>query len=144
MKIDGIEVRDATRPVVLHIRDADARSGKKDPGNCAAAKAACRIEGVIEARIYRTRSYLLMQDSRTEKKFWKRFNTPGAIRNELIAFDRGGTFQPDDYQLGVITPNERIGSERTRGAPTGPKKSKRPTPHIVKGIRAPAPKGPEW
>lgn len=139
MTIDGIEVEDATKPLILHIREADCKSGKKDPSGCAAAKAACRIDGVIEARVYRTRTYLLMQSK--GKKVWKRHNTPNSIRNELIAFDRGGSFEPDDYTLGIVGVSERLGATAGRLPVKGGKRSGRNAPHVVKGIRPLGPKG---
>jgi hypothetical protein len=132
MKLDGIEVRDAIRPCVLKINKADANSGQKDPSTCAAAKAACRVGNVVEARIYRTRSYLLIGKS------WVRYATPGALRVELIAFDRGGRFDPGEYVLETLPANKQIGMEKRR-KPTGPKRQKRMAPHVIRGIRPRAP-----
>ena len=140
MKIQGIEVVDADKPVVLHIRDADTKTGKKDPEKCAAAKAACRIPGVVEARVYRTRTFLLMQNKQGKKQ-WKRYQTPDSIRNEVIAFDRGGSFEPDDYVMKPVAERDRLGATYKRYKP-GKRKGKRPTPHVVKGIRPLGPHGP--
>jgi hypothetical protein len=137
MKLDGIDVRDAIKPCVLKINKADANSGQGNPATCAAAKAACRVVHVVEARIYRTRSYLLVEGTRGDKR-WVRYYTPGALRTELIAFDRGGTFDPGEYTLGTLPENKQIGNDKRNGA-TGPKRRKRPTPHIIKGIRPRAP-----
>lgn len=140
MKLDGITVYDARTPAVLNIKPADTNTGKKDPANCAAAKAACRLPGAIEARVYRTRTYVLMNDARTGKKFWRRYVTPDAIRVEVISFDRGGSFSTGEYTLREPKLNARLGlkhSEKNRRR-VGPKKS-RPAPHIVPGIRERAP-----
>jgi hypothetical protein len=142
MKIGGIEVEDANKPIRLHIRDADTKLGKKhSPEGCAAALSACREPGVLEARVYRTRTYLLRKDAKGKKK-WERYNTPNALRGEIIAFDRGGTFQADDYTLGRVQESERLGARRHNSPrPTGNRSGKN-TPHIIKGIRPFAPKGP--
>ena len=97
INLDGIEVRDGTGEIIIHITKRDAVTGRGKPDDCAAAKACCRLDGVIEARVYRTRTFLLRKSG--NKKFWERYRTPDAIRNELIAFDRGGRFEPDDYRM---------------------------------------------
>jgi len=142
MKLEGFHVHDARRSVMLRITKADAASGQKDPATCAAAKASCRLPGVIEARIYRSRSYLLYKNKRGQKH-WKRFVTPYAIKSEMISFDRGSYFDPGDYMLLVPGPTSRLGrayAERKRKASSG-KTKPRSKPHIVKGIRKEAPKG---
>jgi hypothetical protein len=131
-------VYDSNDPLVLHIKKTDCVGGQKDPQRCAAAKAACREPGVIEARVYRTRTFLLFQNGRG-KKFWKRFQTPQSLRGEMIAFDRGGSFQPDDYKLGVITPSQKLGTVRVNHKSGRPPHKKKITPHIVQGIRPPSP-----
>jgi hypothetical protein len=142
MKIDGIEVVDADRPLVLHIRTPDAKTGKpKDPENCAAAKAACRIPGVILAKVYRTRTYLLQGtpgDKTGKSRRWRRYLTPDSLRGEIIALDRGGSFEPDDYELPAPPKSMRLGAKLAQptGRRTGKKKR---VPHIVRGIR---PHGP--
>jgi hypothetical protein len=142
MKINGIEIEDAAKPLRLHIRDSDTKLGKKhSPEGCAAAISACRETGVIEARVYRTRTYLLRQDAKGKKK-WERYNTPAALRGEIIAFDRGGTFQADDYTLGVVQDSEKLGAKRNRpSSPTG-NRSGYNSPHILRGVRPLAPRGP--
>jgi len=142
MKINGIDVQDADKPLVLNIREADAKTGKKDPAKCAAAKAACRLTGVIEARVFRTRTYLLCADARRKGgKVWIRYMTPGPLRGEIIAFDRGGTFQPDDYMLLAPCNTQVLGSYGS-GSDKRPKRGKRMKPyHVLKGIREEGPRG---
>ena len=142
MKIDGLPVYDATAPLLLHITRADATSGQKDPGKCAAAKAAKRTPGVIEARIYRTRSFLLVQNKAGEKS-WRRYNTPNSIRNEIISFDRGARFEPDDYVLTEPRGVARLGKAHKRNSHGRPPHKVKHTPHIVKGIRELGPRGQE-
>lgn len=139
MSIDGIIVEDGKKPLVLNIKEADCKTGKRDPAGCAAAKAACRVDGVLEARVYRTRTYLLTQ--KNGKKSWQRYITPDAIRNELIAFDRGGTFEPDDYTLAVVSESQRLGVNRGKPPAKTGKRSGINSPHVVKGIRPVGPKG---
>lgn len=138
MKIDGIEVEDAKKPVVLHITKRDATSGQKDPKSCAAAKAACRLEGVLEARVYRGRTYLLFRLA-NGKKIWRRYHTPISLRTEITAFDRGGAFEPDDFELKPLTASQLLGA-KPPGAQSGPRATKRKPHHVIKGIREHGPR----
>ena len=137
MTIDGIEVRDALESLVLHIRTPDCKTGKKDPQNCAAAKAAMREPGVILAKIYRTRSYLLKGTGKG--RYWERFLTPDSLRGEIIAFDRGGEFDPGDYELPRPPNSMRIGVRHFQGRTGKRATGKKRKPHVVRGIR---PHGP--
>jgi hypothetical protein len=136
MRINGIPVQDADEPLVLHIRTPDTKTGAKDPEKCAAAKAACRIPGVILAKVYRTRTYLLKGSGKA--RFYTRYLTPDSLRSEIVAFDRGGTFAPGDYELPAPPKSMKIGA-KGRGAPTGPHRKLHRPPHVVTGIR---PRGP--
>lgn len=140
MKINGIEVFDAVRPVVLHIRRHDTVKGlPRSPEGCAAALSACRLPGVIEARVYRARTYLLRQDA-NGRKHWSRHITPGSIRSEIISIDRGGRFEPGDYRIMPPAKSMKLGSIK----PTGPKKKNTGAKRVkmlVKGIRRHGPHG---
>lgn len=95
-------VADATRGMVLHITKTDcARGDLKTPSSCAAAKALCRLDGVEAAQVYIGRTYV------KQKGKWTRYATPPSLRNEIIAFDRGGSFEPGDYTLRPIQPSLR-------------------------------------
>ena len=136
MKLNGIEVVDATEPCILSVRRHDAAVGKpRDPERCAAALAACRLPGVEEAHIYRSRAFFLKRNGRGKQQ-WIRYATPNSVRNELISLDRGGRFEPDDYIFRPVQASQRLGvfAGVNRGQ-TGPHNKKKPTPHIVKGIR---------
>ena len=133
MKIDGIEVVDATRPFELEITAKDTWKGRKDPWNCAAAVTALRSPDVIEARVYRSKAYLLFKLP-SGKKRWVRYSTSPNLRVEIIAFDRGGKFEPDTYRLNAPTEAQQLDFKRDHGK-RAPHKTKRPPPHVVKGIR---------
>ena len=144
MKFLGLDVFDANRPARLHITARDCLTGQRDPAGCAAAKAACRIPGVLEARIYRSRSYLLHR-RRDGTKYWERFQTPGALRSEMIAIDRGGRFEPDDYELKCVSKRDRIGADYSRDQRKRHDQGKGKKPYrehkIVKNIRPVGPQG---
>jgi hypothetical protein len=136
MKIDGVPVEDAAKPVKLHITKADVNKGNnKDPGGCAAAQACMRELGAEAARVHIGRTYLKLG------KKWVRFHTPPALRSEIIAFDRGGTFEPGEYYLAPMQPTKKAG--KRQGSKAGDRRATRKAPakarakhHTVTGIRA--------
>lgn len=90
MEINGKKVVDAKAPAKIAITEHDTKVGaNKIPSQCAAALAAMRdVKDCISARVHIGRVYI-----ETPKR-WVRYMTPEALRTEIIAFDRGGTFQP--------------------------------------------------
>jgi hypothetical protein len=135
MKIDGIPVRDAHHVIMLHISEQDARGRSKDPRNCAAARAACRLRGVKEARVYRSRTFLLIERA-NGIHYWVRLHTPERLQKEIVAFDRGGTFEPGDYVLRPMPPAGQLGADRrVRPLKQSGGSSKKRTPHRLGGIR---------
>jgi hypothetical protein len=137
MKIAGTPVKDATEKIVLHITAADVKAGaKKNADSCAAAKALCREGHCEAAKVHMSRAYI------KKGKTWVRYAVPPALRNEVLAFDRGGTFEPGEYQLYPIQPSVRLGAQKARGANNTKRAShankgirKRPY-HVATGVRA--------
>lgn len=146
MEIAGKRVVDATKPVTIKITPRDIASGdNKNPSSCAAAKAAKHsIEECISARVHIGRVYI------EQDKKWVRYNTPDSLKQEIIAFDRGGSFAPGEYTLRPISAAETSEGRRRAKAPgpsgtTGAARSRRKNllvakikRHEVTGIR---PKG---
>lgn len=134
MKINGLPVVDATKPLNLVITKRDVSLGAtKDPGACAAARSLCRLPEIDEARVHLGRTYI-----KSGKK-WIRYETPKAVRTEIVAFDRGGSFEPGEYIFGAIRPSHRNGrqqgSTKSQTKPAGAKKKRRAKPHVVSGVR---------
>jgi hypothetical protein len=151
MQINGKRVVDATRRAKIVITKRDTIKGdNKNPSGCAAARAAKRtLPDCISARVHIGRIYI------EQKKQWLRYFTPRSLRTEIIAFDRGGTFQPGEYVLRTPSDSQREDvrqAARKRGGNAasrnklGPSETKSPRKirvamikrHNVTGIR---PKG---
>ena len=138
MKIAGTDVKDADGKLIVTITKADVRSGaKKNAQSCAAANALCRQHQAEEARVHFSRAYIKKGGK------WLRFGVPVALRNEIMAFDRGGEFAPGEYVLAPVQPCVRLDAERTpRYAPekrSGAHKSKNKRKrayHVATGVRA--------
>ena len=144
MEINGKQVVNASKPVTINITPRDVANGdNKNPSSCAAARAAKHsIEECISARVHIGRVYI------EQDKKWVRYNTPDALKQEIIAFDRGGTFQPGEYILRPVSEGETAeGRARKRGDKNRDRSSHTRNPrkliakikrHEVTGIR---PKG---
>jgi hypothetical protein len=105
--IDEKIVVNAKKSVILHITDGDiSKAKKKKPDSCAAAIACRRQMHVAEARVHLGRTYL-----RNNGK-WVRYLTSDALRSELIAFDKGGKFEPGDYPIYRIQPSKATGKQQ--------------------------------
>jgi hypothetical protein len=111
MEIAGKKVVDAKRSAKIVITERDAKVGdNKNPSGCAAALAAKRdIPECLSARVHIGRVYIEQKDK------WVRFMTPDSLRSEIIAFDRGGSFQPGEYELKAPAPSEtEAGRKKSR------------------------------
>ncbi len=104
--IHGRPVVNARQKLKLHISAADVRAGKaKNAKGCAAALAAVReVPNCVAARVHLGRVYLLQKGATRGQDKWLRFRTPDSLRNEIIAFDRGGRFEPGEYELKPMSP----------------------------------------
>lgn len=128
MKFKGLPVKDATKNLEIEIEKVDVvGSRKKDPSNCAAARALKREYKCKEVAVFTTKTYV------KEGNHWTRYCTPEAIAREIISFDRGSEFEPGSYSLRRPSPTERI------GVPRSPSKNKKGSGkgrrHVTTNIR---------
>lgn len=134
-----VPILDAKRAMTLHITAGDiSRSDKKDPTHCAAALACKRMKGVKEARVHLTRVYVRQNDGNV-----LRYTTPARLKGEIIAFDRGGQFEPGDYTLNPPAPSQRVTGKR-QGAKRLPRSRKGKATrkyYQFTNVRQSAPKG---
>jgi hypothetical protein len=130
MKINGLPVFDAREPISFSVtkRDID-RGGVKLPDSCAIAVACKREFHSKDVRIHLTYSYLL------EKDHWVRYRTPNCISREIVAFDRGGTFEPGEYTLLVPFKSNRIGGLRRLRKHYNKRLSLKKVIHITANVR---------
>ncbi len=129
MKINGLPVVDATKPLPLYIGKNDVRLGAtKDPASCAAARALCRKKGIQQARVHIGRTYVLVG------KKWIRYLTPDSLRAEIVSFDRGGSLVGGFFRLAAMARSKRTG-KRQGTARTGGRGKKRAKYHITTGVR---------
>lgn len=130
--IDGRPVIDAKHPLKLHITAADvSRSNVKKPDSCVIAQTCLRKKGVKEVRIHLSRAYLRSNDHN-----WQRFIVPGALRSEIVSFDRGGRFAPGEYTLHKVQPSKKLGKMQPGGVSGTKRSKKRRKPHVLTDVRS--------
>lgn len=129
ISIDGLPVKDAAKSLILTVTKEDVKNGKrKSENDCAAAVACKRQFKATEARIHLGRTYLRFNGH------FKRYHTPPGMRTEMIAFDKGGSFEPGNYLLRKMAPHRA--TDHLRKRKTGPRKTKkRGVYHILKNVR---------
>ena len=133
LSIDGLPVVDAKRPLVLRVTKADivkAADSSKEPEKCAVARACYRELRVQEVRVHLARVYL-----RTNKTNWVRYLTPKDMRAEIIAFDRGGQFEPGEFRLVPVSPAMRFGVHRSVPSTNSGKGKKHKKYHLITNVR---------
>lgn len=107
---ENLPVVDAIHPLVVTVTEADVKeSHKKTNSDCAFAFAVKREYGVKEVRVHLSRTYIRA----ATKDRWLRYQTPDALRSEIIAFDRGGEFKPERFTL-LVPPKDNYKKRKQR------------------------------
>ena len=106
--LDGLPIVNATKSVKLVIRDNDIKGSRsRQPDKCVAAKACLRQLRAVEARVHLGKTYVRAKDK------WVRYTTSPALKQEIVAFDRGGSFEAGSYMLYSIQPSKRTGVKQS-------------------------------
>jgi len=142
-QIDGKPILDSKKSLTLHITQSDInKSDPKRPETCAAANCIRRELHAEEVKVHLSRVYIRMN-----KGSWQRYYTSAPLRNEIIAFDRGGNFAAGKYELLSIRPSHKsgkrqgskdvskLGGIRHAGEKRRRKGPPRKSPHVVKDVR---------
>lgn len=100
-------IKDANKPLQLKITTRDVNAARRKQNNlCAAARCLLRMEGVDEAIVNKTRTLI------RKGSIWTRYVTPISLQMELVAFDRGGRFEPGEHFLLPVPHYERPTGKR--------------------------------
>jgi hypothetical protein len=120
-RIDGMPVGNGAARLRVNVTPNDIKIGKPmNPNACAIAVACVRqLKGVTAAKVHLGRVYLLQHGE------WRRWYMPEYGRIEVIAFDRGGKFVPQEIDL--MPPPIQV-LERYRKAKPRRSSSRRPGP----------------
>ena len=130
--IDGKPVMDAKSPVkIIVTRNDVTKADVKHPESCAAARAALRDLHAKEVRVHLGRVYVRFNESN-----WLRFETPKDLRAEIIAFDRGGAFEPGGFTLKPLHTGKRPTGKTQGGVRSRIRSRKLQKPRtILKNVR---------
>lgn len=110
-------VKDATKSIVIAVKDNDSKtSRKKDPENCALATACKRLKIADHAIIGIAYSWLIKGDVAT------RFKTSTAVGREITSFDRHQDFAAgQNYRLSRVSEGSRLGQKPQSSKTGGPR-----------------------
>ncbi len=109
MRLDGLPVVDAKKPLILEVTADDIKhSNPLDPAGCAAAIAAMRQEGVTKAFIHLSKAYIMNK----QKTHYERYEAPRRLRTEVVAYDRGGSFEPNEFELKAPSASKTVEGAR--------------------------------
>jgi hypothetical protein len=133
-RIDGQPVGNAMRRVRVNVTAADIKNGKPlNPNACAIAVACQRqVQGCTAAKVHLGVVYLMIGGH------WRRWLTPAYARTEIVAFDRGGKFVPQEIDLipPPIKPLPRYRKQASGGSKRGGfGRTRRRVIHRVQDVR---------
>ena len=129
-KFGGLPIYDAVEPISFTVTKRDInRGGLQQPDSCAMALACKREYHYKDVRIHIKFSYVL------EKDHWVRYRTPDSVVREIVAFDRGGAFDPGEYTLGVPYKSDRLGQRKLNFRPSRKRVSGKRYIHITANVR---------
>ena len=134
-----MKTTNANRRVKFKITARDIARGKpKDTHRCAAALALKRVLGADDVDVRVTRTFVEKDGHVT------RYETPEKLRFEAKTFDRGGKFEPGDYELKPVAPSQmpqaqsktnKKNLKKRRAQPRRQIAKRRPTPNVRASAR---------
>lgn len=83
-------------------------SRRKNAYHCVFAEACAKLPQVDEAIVHLSTAYLRFKG---EKEF-RRYRVHTRLRDQIVNFDRFGSFEPGIYTLGVIQPSHQASGQR--------------------------------
>lgn len=95
--IDGAPVANSMVRLRVNITKADIEKGQPlNPNACAIARACLReVKNVVAAKVHKGRLYLKFEG----QERWRRWTVPEYATREIVAYDRGGRFVPQQIDF---------------------------------------------
>ena len=135
-RIGGRNVIDSTETIQIEITEQDTQfASRKDHGNCAVARACMKQEGT-DALVHISRVFLKMK----HKNIWVRYIVRNDLRTEIVAFDRGGNFEPGIFKLHRVPHAQKLGKQTGTNTRKG-HTAKRKAATTLHGVRKLASRG---
>jgi hypothetical protein len=122
-RIDGMPVANGMTRLRVNITKSDIERGQPLNQNACAIAVACvrQLKNVVAAKVHKGRLYLKFEG----QERWRRWTVPEYATREIVAFDRGGRFVPQEidfspppvYVLARYRPEKKVrsGKRRRRG-----------------------------
>lgn len=128
-------VKDGRGDLHIIVTTTDTKASVKNHKDCAIAKACKRLQGVDGAVISVATAFIIKGDTAY------RYRVPSAVAREVVAFDRGASFTPGEYELKAPGRTHKLGRKQgSSGARTGQGAGRNSGPrHVTKGIRTALP-----
>ena len=128
--VNGLQCIDATEPLTFTVTKNDvALASRKDHANCVIARSLLKQTG-SDVLICRSRVYV----KQTHQDVWVRYIARSSMREQLIAFDQGGTLEEGEYSLRPPQPCKKLG-QHTGGQKKNPSPKRRSKPIKLTGVR---------
>lgn len=112
------KIIDAKSGILVEVNENDRKAGKKkNPAECALARACVREQKADGAIIGLNKSYIIKGQVAT------RYNTAVTVGREITSFDRHQDFaEGNNYRLSPISPSGRFTKERSNEVRTPPER----------------------
>jgi hypothetical protein len=96
-RIDGVPVANGMMRLRVNVTKHDIEHGQPlNPDACAIARACIReVKNVVAAKVHKGRLYLKFEG----QDRWRRWTVPEYATREIVAFDRGGRFVPQQIDF---------------------------------------------
>jgi hypothetical protein len=96
-RIDGVPVANGMTRLRVNVTKQDIEKGQPmNPNACAMARACMReVKNVVAAKVHKGRLYLKFEG----QERWRRWTVPEYATREIVAFDRGGRFLPQQIDF---------------------------------------------
>ena len=131
--LDGLPIVDAKNGLEIEVLASDIKSSRsKAPDKCAFAVACMRALKAKEVRVHLGRTYVRHNGK------WVRYMTPARLQKEIVAFDRGGSFEPGSYKLYAPQPTKKLNGKKQSPGDRAKKKNKSPGKggyHLTANVR---------
>jgi len=121
-------VKDATSNARIEVTKADEANSKKKSHKTCAMAVACKRKFHLDGVIISANMGYLIKGTQA-----RRFELPPSVRSEVVSFDRGGGFEPGEYELSK--PSHKIGTPRPHGNSDKRTRPERKFRHKTGGIR---------
>src|SRR3954465_15080092 len=108
----GLPVVDATRPMILTLKQRDASKGFGQMATACAVVRAIKRQEHVEGVVHLSKIFIRRNDH------WERYNVPPSLRTEIVVMDRGGDVMGGDFRLTPPSPSMRFGAARAKAKPT--------------------------